>query len=152
MGAYVWEVSSFPSDVKLAELVRTLIRFFSDEGEGRGKGRWRAVEDLDDGDLAPTNIEMARLLVEHFGGQRLSVLHSGVIGVWRPGKTTGSASATIGFIDDGVMKMWSGHWEPFEQYAVYSLGQVRGIAGIGPRIDVPPAFEFPPGYPLVATG
>jgi hypothetical protein len=86
-----------------------LVRLGVTKRRGRpGRRRWEdvAVDDIDD----PDNAVTVRLLVDHFGASRTALLRDGTIGVWRPDKTTGGASATVGFIAPGVVTIWSSQW------------------------------------------
>ena len=124
-------------------------------GGARGtSGHWRAL-DLDDaGDLDPRDVECARILIEHFGGHDPVRLGDGTLALWRPGKTEReSHSVTIGFIAPGVAKFWTDMWPPFAQGQVVDLGQLKAMAGIGPKIEIPELdFELPDGYRLWRDG
>ncbi len=122
---------------------------------GRVVGDVRSLAPLGDDEVAqldPSDVEAARILVEHFDGHDPARMHDNTIGVWRPDKDDGSASVTVGHIGPGVAKVWTDGWAPFEQNKVYDLGQLKAMAGLGPRIEIPDVPELPDGYRLWQHG
>jgi hypothetical protein len=145
---YLFEESSRPEDVKVtAAPAELLVRLGVTRRRGRpGRGRWEdvAVDDIDD----PANAETVRLLVEHFDASRIALLRDGTVGVWRPGKMTEGASATVGWIAAGVVTVWSSHWPGFHSKEVLDVGQLRRKAGLvdEPVFVVPDIVVLPAGY------
>jgi hypothetical protein len=111
--------------------------------------RWHPLTGEELAQLDPRDVEAARLLVDHFDGHSPRRNHDGTIGVYRPGKTDGSASMSIGYVGPGVARCWTDHWHPFEQHTNYNLGQLKELAGLAPKIAVPDAGpQLPDGYRL----
>lgn len=151
--SYSWEEQYGPGDVEPLAFTREFLLLV---GALKSRARkspfhWHPLEE--DASLDDLNVATARLLCEHFDGHDPVRVSGDVIGVWRPGKLTGSASATVGFIGPGVAKVWTDGWPPFEMGQVYDLGQLRSMAGLVPKIEITRlGFEFPPGYRLWRPG
>jgi hypothetical protein len=104
----------------------------------------------------PEDQEVARLLVEHYGGHSVTTMKDGSLGVWRPGKDKDRrASITIGSLGPGVFHVWTDGWPSFEQDRTYDLGQLRRMCGLAeePRFTIPDAIpDMPEGYRLWQEG
>ena len=75
------------------------------------------------------------LLLEHFGGHHPRV-RAGWVEVCRPGKDDG-ASATVGRLGAGVVKVWSSNW-PGLPAGVYGGHELRKLAGVNePKVHAP---------------
>ena len=93
---------------------------------------------LDERDEAAVN-----LLLEHFGGHHPRV-RAGWVEVCRPGKDDG-ASATVGRLGAGVVKVWSSNW-PGLPAGVYGGHELRKLAGVDePKVHAP-GIEPPEGF------
>jgi hypothetical protein len=151
MAGYVWEASSGPDDVAVAEAPTGLLSLVgATTGRGRpDRGRW---EPLDRGDTDPKDLAVVELLEQHFGGHDPVRMANGDIGIWRPGKNVEWPSATIGHVGPGVMVMWSTHWPPFEFKGVYDAGSLAALAGLTPTIKVRDLVALPDGYRLWRDG
>jgi putative DNA primase/helicase len=106
--------------------------------------------------LGSDDHEVARILVEHYGGHSVTTMRDGSLGVWRPGKDKDRrASISIGSLGPGVFHVWTDGWPPFVQEKTYDLGQLRRMAGITevPRFRIPEAIsDMPEGYRLWRDG
>lgn len=151
---YAWEEGFGPGEVPAAPAPAKLLELL---GAGTGPaggtgGRWQPL-DLDQADeLDALNVEAARILVEHFGGHDPVRFRDSTVGVFRPGKVSGSASITTGFIAPGTSKVWTDGWAPFIQNRVYGIEQLRDMAGLTPQVTAPPLYVLPPGYRLWQPG
>ncbi len=146
--SYRWEHGYGPGEIDPAPAITALLELLSaiPSGGRRRHTRWQPLTGKDD--LDEVNVEAARLLCDHFGGHDPVRTSGGEIGVFRPGKTDGSAGMTVGYIGPGVAKCWTDGWPPFQQGQVYDVGQLRRLAGISPAIHVPDALVLPDGYGL----
>jgi hypothetical protein len=145
---YLFEESSRPGDVKVADAPRALLVVL---GALKSRGRrpsqqWSDLDGFDD--LDPSDADTVGVLVKHFGASRVARMHNATIGVWRPGKKVESPSAIVGYIGPGIAKVWSSRWPGFEQGGVYDLATLRRMAGISddPVVVVPDAVALPAGY------
>lgn len=139
--AYEWEAGWTPFDHVLLDLPAPVLELL---GVGAHEHEAR---DLDERDA-----EALRILLERFGAHS-PTHHRGYIEVTRPGKERG-ASATIGYLGPGVVKVWSSNW-PGLSAGVHDLRQLRARAGIsGPTFTIPTAadYEIPEGYRLWREG
>ncbi len=144
---YCWEEGYGPGDLDdLTFPPEFLVLIGAVKGGSRERSRHWQPLDEELAPLDPADVEAARILVEQFGGHHPVLLHGGTIGVFRPGKTDGSASITVGFIGPGVGKVWTDGWSPFRQGQVVDLGQLRSMAGLTPQIEIPEVVKLPPGY------
>lgn len=146
---YQWEASSAPGDVAVAPATEAFLQLVGalPGGESRRWSRWRPIEEGDE--LHPDDIEAARLLCEHFGGHDPVQGVDLTVGVLRPGKERGTASATVGYIGPGVAKIWTDGWPPFTAGSVVDLGELRRRAGVARRVDLSGvAVQLPDGYRL----
>ena len=149
---YCWEIGYGPGEIPPTPATTAFLELVG-AIPARGRRRHARWQPLDAGDdLDEVNVEAARLLVEHFAGHDPVRTSGGEIGVYRPGKTDGSAGITIGYIAPGVAKCWTDGWPPFEQGKVYDVAQLRHMAGITPTIHVPDALVLPDGYRLWREG
>jgi RecA/RadA recombinase len=121
---YEWEHSWGPGDVEPAELPERIVELLTEP-------EW-ASRALDERDEASVN-----LLLEHYHAHDPRQ-RGGWIEVTRPGKNHG-ASASIGRLGPGVVKVWSTHWDGLPA-GLYHLSDLRRLAGIpGPKLNVPRA-------------
>jgi hypothetical protein len=140
---YRWEINYGPGVVDVAEAPAKLLELLDPASSWRRPAGGSSA-------LDPANVAAAELLDEHFGGHDVVVEFGGYLSIRRPGKEQGSHSATIGVIGPGVVKVWSDNWPPFRGGGVYDLGQLRAMAGLGPRLvdDVPPLYTMAEGFRL----
>jgi hypothetical protein len=150
---YSWEHSAHPETVKTRRAVKGFLAAVGVVEGNRRRRPSRHWQPLDgDSEINERDRDAVNLLIERFGGHDPVVMSNGVIGIWRPDKDTGSASATVGYIGPGLAKVWSSRWSPFESGVVYDLGQLREMAGLGPIFHIPDAVEIPEGYRLWREG
>lgn len=129
--AYEWEFNWAPGDVEPLALPESILALCRSGGEG-------VKRQLDERDEHAVD-----LLVEHFGGHHPRI-RAGWVEVCRPGKDDG-ASATVGRLGPGVVKVWSSNW-PGLTAAVYSLHELRKLAGVAePTVSARP-LQPPDGY------
>jgi hypothetical protein len=89
---------------------------------GGTTGHWKK---LDRGALEPRDLAALEAL-EGLGGQG-AYLSDGHVTVTRPGKIAG-ASASIGFIGPGIVKVFTPNWPPLEEGNVYDADQLVALA------------------------
>jgi hypothetical protein len=97
---------------------------------GGTTGHWKK---LDRGTLDPRDLAALEAL-ESLGGHG-AYLSDGHVTVTRPGKIAG-ASASIGFIGPGIVKVFTPNWPPLQEGAVYDADQL--VAFVRPRADPTP--------------
>jgi putative DNA primase/helicase len=93
-------------------------------GTGGGpRGRWQK---LDRGNLDPRDLACLEAL-EKLGGHGAVLGPDGEVRITRPGKQAG-ASASIGYVDPGVAKIFTDSWPPLRQNDLYSVDELEALA------------------------
>ena len=88
----------------------------------RSTGRWQKLDRtaLDPRDLA------ALEALEKLGGHGEVLGPDGEVRITRPGKKAG-VSASIGYLDPGVVKVFTDDWKPLRKGAVYSVDDLEAL-------------------------
>jgi hypothetical protein len=129
--SYEFEFGYGPEEKELAELPAALIEVFGESVDRRERT-------LDERDT-----EALELLTTHFGGHH-PLTKTTHIEVTRPGKERG-ASATVGYVGPGVVKVWSSNW-PQLPAGVYDRRRLRHLAGVptSPPFEINVARDWTP--------
>jgi putative DNA primase/helicase len=91
-------------------------------GAGRTTGRWQQLDRaaLDLRDLA------ALEALERLGGHGAVLGPGGEVRITRPGKTAGT-SASVGYVDPGVVKVFTDEWPPLRKDSVYAVDALEAL-------------------------
>jgi hypothetical protein len=130
----------------LLELIGQRIDPETGDIAGTVNGPWST---FDPALVHPDTAAAVELLLEHFGGHDAVVVRSGSephVEVKRPGKSTGTRSATVGWLKPGLVKVFTDGWDPFAQDQVIDLGELRRLAGIHTDPPVTVKKVIPDGY------
>jgi hypothetical protein len=133
------EVPIAPAPESLLELIGIRIDPETGNPVGGVQGPWSTY---DPEAVHPDTAYATKLLLDHFGAHDPIVVRSGPephVEVKRPGKTTGTRSATVGWLKPGLVKVFTDGWDPFDQNQVIDLGELERLAGIErpPQVKVP---------------
>jgi hypothetical protein len=110
--------------------------------DAAGANGWQRLGDRSA--LDPLNIAALEAL-EALGGHDPYVMEDGSIQVVRPGKTSG-ASASVGRIGPGIVKVWTDGWEPLTQNRRYDVDELQALAA-GESLDAEDGSDDEPVKP-----